>query len=366
MKLKLYQDIVEELLEENAESEIADAICNEAYFALSPLEREKVGEDIRKGTKPSDAYRKAVLSHMDEGAKEDFASVQVGFGFEEVKALDPASYLNDPYYQRVGSSFKGKRVLGSWVMEMKHYEPYECFVYDEVKESSLIPSVTYSPIGFFEKAFPYPALSQGDRVYMSLIPHEMNTMAQAIKKAKGNVCTMGLGMGYFAFMASQKDEVSSLTILERDPNVIKLFKEFFLPLFDHPEKIKILRVEDALEYVSEKPFDYLFADLHHDAVDGLPLYISLLKKEGLSKETDVWIEKAILTYFRRHVIALIEEAVSGYGDEDYKAYSDYSSRLLCSLYFHLKNVVIETEDDLNRLLSDASLKAIVKDLKLVE
>ncbi len=365
MKVTCDSEILEEIIETMDESEIADQIVNEAYFVLSEEERLSVGIAIRKGTKPSDAYRKAVLSHMDEDAKEDFAAVQVGFGLEDIRELNPEDYRKDPYYEKVTASFHGKKVLGDWVLENKTYAPYELFVFDEVKPSSLIPSVTYSPLGFFKEAFPYPSLSQKGRVYMSLIPHEMNTMREAANKAEGNVLTMGLGMGYFAFMASRKKEVTSLTILERDERVISLFEQVFLPLFDFPEKIRILRIDDALTFESKAPYDYLFADLHHDAEDGLPLYISLLKKDGLAKETDVWIEKAILTYFRRHVTALLEEEASGYTDEDYRSFEDESSRLLCSLHFHLKNVVLQSEEDIEKLLSDESLRRIAREIKLL-
>jgi len=364
MKLNLPNESLEEVLLTQNESEIADAIINEAYFVLDENERNRVKEYIHKGMKPSDAYRKVVLSHLDEDAKEDYASVQVGFGFEEITPLDPKEYTSNPYYQKVMGSFKGKKKIGPWLLEVKRYEPYELFVYDEVRPSPLINNVEYSPLGYFEDGFDYPALSKSGRVYMSLIPHEFHTMEQAIKEAKGNVVTLGLGMGYFAFMASNKEEVASVTILERDDAVISLFKEVFLPLFDRKEKIHILRVNDALTYVPKEPFDYAFADIHHDAVDGLIPYISLLKNKDLSKEMSVWIERAILTYFRRHVVALLEEESQGYGDEAYQEYDDDSTRALCSLHFHLKNVTLNSEDDLIALLDSENLRKIAQEMKL--
>ena len=135
-----------------------------------------------------------------------------------------------------------------------------------------------------------------------------------------------------------------------------------MPLFDHPEKIEIVRVDDALTYQPKEVFDYAFADLHHDATDGLPLYLNLVKKE-LAKETDVWIEEAILTYLRRHVVALLEEEANGYDDSDYKDPKDESEKLLSRLHFHLKNVVIDSRESLDHLLSDESLRKIAKDLK---
>ena len=364
MKLSLPTDLLEDVLQVEEESELADAILNEAYFAFSDEELSQARRFNEKGASPSDAYKKVLIPLLDDEGKEALAAVQVGYGLEEISPLDPYQYQADPYYQKVCKVMSKKTVIGPWTLEMKRYRPYELFVYDEVKVSPSSPFACYSPLGFFKDAFPYPALSLKGTTYMSLIPHEMNTMAEAIAKAKGNVCTMGLGMGYFAFMATEKEEVTSLTVLERDENVISLFKKVFLPLFSHPEKVHIVRVEDALDYVVKEPFDYLFADLHHDATDGLPLYIRILRKEGFAKEIDVWIEKAILSYFRRYVIALIEEESNGSSDKDYQAKETEGDRVLSALHFHLKNYELKTEEQLVSLLSDDTLKSIAATMKI--
>lgn len=363
MKITLPPDLLDELFETNEESEVADALINEGYFALSDEELLAVPKALQKGLEPSDAYKKALLPLLDEGGKEALARVQVGYGLDEIKPLTAQDYRENPYYQRVCSKISKKMKIGAWTLEMKNYRSFELFVYADVLPSYATPFASYSPLGYFPGGFPYPALSQNGTTYMSLIPHEINTMKEPISRAKGSVCTMGLGMGYFAFMASQKEEVSSVTVLERDEAVISLFRSFFLPLFDHPEKIRIVKVQDALEYIPEEPFDYLFADLHHDATDGLPLYISLLKKEGLAEKMDVWIEGAILAYLRRYLIALMEEESDGSSDKDYQSEETFPDHLFKALHFHLKNYEVSDLDSLLYLLSDAQLKAIVKEMK---
>ncbi|MBQ7242640.1 MAG: hypothetical protein IJS52_00300 [Bacilli bacterium] len=362
MKITLTPDILDELLAVNEEAETADYILNEGYFALSEEELSIAVKAMGKGETPSSAYRRALLPLLDQEAKEMLASVQVGYGLDEIKALDAGFYQGNPYYQKVCSIVNKKTKIGDWALEMKSYMPYQLFVYDEVLPSC--PYASYSPIGFFKGAFPYPALSQKGTTYMSLIPHEINTMAEPIQKAHGRVLTMGLGMGYFAFMASRKDEVASVTVLERDPSVVSLFKKAFLPLFDHPEKVEILLLEDALLFEAKEPYDYLFADLHHDATDGLPLYIRLLRKKDLAKEVDVWIEKAILEYMRRHVIALIGEESDGSSDAEYESVETFSDSLLRALHFHLKNYELSNQEQLAHLLSDETLRSIAETLKI--
>ena len=355
MKISINPDILDELLTLNEESQWADDFLNAHYFALSDEELSLIKE---KG------LRKVILARLDEDEKHAYAAVQVGYGLEDIAALDPKVYQENPYYVRVMKTFDQDERIGKWVLEKKEYRAYEPFVYDEVRPSPDCPYIRYSPVGYFEKPFPYPALSQKQRTYMSLIPHEIETMKEAIEKAKGNVLTMGLGMGYFAFMASQKEEVTSVTILERDEAVLSLFKKHFLPLFDFPKKIRLLQVKDALEYKAPKPFDYLFADLHHDAEDGLPMYLKLLKRKDLAKEMDVWIEKALLHYLRRHLIVLLEEESQGYTDEDYKQEESFSDKLVNALHFHLKNYVLAKEEDLEKLLKDETLKEIASTLKI--
>ena len=360
MKLSLSPEMLDELYEAEYDAESADAIVNDVYLALDEGERKALSQakDV------SMALRKIALSRMDEEGKEAFASVQVGFGLDDVRELDPKPYLEDPYYQAVTKAMKKPLAKGKWRLEQKEYLPYEIFVHDEVTPSPVAPFLTYSPLGYFRESFPYPALVEKDRTYMSLIPHEMETMKEAIAKARGEVATYGLGMGYFAFMASRKEEVASVTVLERDPDVIDIFRAFFLPLFPHPEKIHIIQA-DALAYVPKKRFDYLFVDLYHDATDGLPMYLALKTKKGLAQETDYWIEKALLEYMRRHLTALMQEEADGYDDSDYKARPDFTSALLSSLHFHLKQVEIREDKDVFALLSDDNLKAIASTMKFM-
>lgn len=359
MKITLPIEEIEELLENEADAETADEIINGVYLAFDEKERAKVA--ATPGEK-SLAYRKVAISCLDEEGLEAFAAVQSGFGLDFIAPLNGREYASNPYYVKVCKKVREQMKLGDWVLEMKTYQPYELFVYDEVRPSPNDTRVSFSPLGFFAEPFPYPALSYKGTTYMSLIPHEINTMADPIKKAHGHVLTMGLGMGYFAYMASQKEEVLDVTILERDPNAIKLFERVFLPLFDHPEKIHITRVIDAITYSPSREYDYCFVDLHHDAIDGLPHYLALAKRHE-AKQTDFWIEKAILTYFRRHLIALIEEEVNGYQDEDYQKPQGFSENVMARLHFHLKNYEVHARSELDHLLSDDSLRRIAVEMK---
>jgi hypothetical protein len=88
---------------------------------------------------------------------------------------------------------------------------------------------------------PYPAavLWQGDEVWMLDAPSESFTIDPYALKAKGNVLTFGLGIGYFTFMALLNPAVQSVTIVEKSASVIAMFKDYILPQFPQRDKVKI-------------------------------------------------------------------------------------------------------------------------------
>ena len=141
---------------------------------------------------------------------------------------------------------------------------------------------------------------------MTVTPNEIETMREPIAKCRGKVLTLGLGLGYFAFHASEKPEVERVVVIERSRDVIDIFKTYLLPQFPNGDKIEIVEA-DAFVYMEEKMphegFDYVFCDLWHDASDGLEMYRKLKRYEILSPNTqfDYWIEPSLLSLLR-HIV----------------------------------------------------------------
>ena len=157
---------------------------------------------------------------------------------------------------------------------------------------------------------PYVAtyLWQGDKVWMLDAPSEANTMDPYAHKAHGNVCTFGLGIGYFSFMAMLNPNVKSITVIERSPAVISMFKKYLLPQF--PTTIPITIIEgDAFDYFTDtyiNDFDYVFVDIWQSNDDGFLLIERLLSQYYPDfQKVDFWIESScfeflsalIFTYF---------------------------------------------------------------------
>lgn len=126
-------------------------------------------------------------------------------------------------------------------------------------------------------------------------------MKEAVDQAFGNVLTFGLGLGYYAYMLSEKDNVESITVVDINENVIDLFTKYVLPQFNNAGKIKIIKA-DAFEYaqkhMSKGKYDFVFTDLWHDVSDGIVMYLKMKKYEKQSPNTafTYWIEKSMLCY----------------------------------------------------------------------
>mgnify|MGYP004628899591 FL=1 len=130
---------------------------------------------------------------------------------------------------------------------------------------------------------------------MLITPNEIETMSESISEAYGNVLTYGLGLGYYQYMISNKDNVKSITIIEKDQNIIDLFTKYILPQYKYKNKIKIIN-EDALKYKYNNEYDYVFVDIWHDPSDGIELYTKMKQLEKPNIKYSYWIEKTIKNY----------------------------------------------------------------------
>ncbi len=235
-------------------------------------------------------------------------------------------FANNPYLTNI--DFPSKEV-GNSKFEIKSYEPYEAFVCDDFiinREGRILPQ-----IGFFEDEYFFPTVTEGGRIWMSVTPQEILTIEPAVKRAHGKVLTYGLGLGYFAYMAAIKPEVTSVTVVDCNPDIISIFEEHVLPQFgrvrrsgdagggvgneagggvgnstdsldlDCAGKITIVD-SDAFDYaehlMQKEQFDFVYGDIWHDVGDGFDLYQRMKSYEHKlpNAEFMYWIEPTIKCY----------------------------------------------------------------------
>lgn len=212
-----------------------------------------------------------------------------------VRILDAEKYKNDPYYKNI----KIDNVKdGDWEYKLESYPAFRGVICDDMELCD--DFVEVPPLGFFTEEFHFPAVLEGGNEWMTLTPVDLDTSREAIEAAHGRVVTFGLGLGYYAYMCSEKPEVEEITVIERSPDVIRLFKKYILPQFSHPEKVRVIE-SDAFRYAEfDMPgerYDVAFVDTWRDASDGLPMYERMKPLEKLSPDTKFlyWIERFIIS-----------------------------------------------------------------------
>lgn len=352
------KEYLKAVLEKSHESEYADAIFNAYLSSDVPM----LGKANEGG--PLDWLKQAIgeenIPLLDSLSEKGY--------FDHIRLLKEGDYSSNPYYQLL-KKVKPTHSKVSFLMDS--YLPKQLFLSDE---RLLFPNDHFADapaIGYFAEGFSFPALIEDGKTWMSLIPHEISTMDEAINKAHGKVITYGLGLGYYAFMASEKKEVEEVSIVEFDPKIISYFRANLLPLFPHREKIKIVE-GDALSFTKKMKagtYDFLFADLWHNEEDGLKLYLPLKRFEGAARENHYWIETSILVYLRRHLLELMDEESSPEYDPSIyidKKGESYGDALINALHRHYENKIIKGEGNIRELLSDSSLKRLAAELRLPE
>lgn len=261
---------------------------------LSKHPRAVTGEDVREMGMGEEGYRLllAALLGLDLDRRADYALYRACFG-EMVRRLDPAPYEQDAYRRAVGSV---RGAEGGFSLGMEEILPMELFVRDDMvrlADGHVVPR-----LGWFDRAYAYPALREDGRIWMTVTPNEVNTIRPAAERSRGRVLCCGLGLGYYAFHALLNPAVSEVTVAELDGGLIRLFDRLLRPRFPHADRLRIVQA-DAFDFVRDMPdgrYDTVFVDLWHDAGDGVPLYRRMKALERPGVRFLYWIEDTMKFY----------------------------------------------------------------------
>ena len=239
---------------------------------------------------------------------------------DSIRLLNANKYRQNPYYKNV----KIENIKdGDWELRLESYEPYRAVVCDDMIVKKDLYEVI--PLGFFTERFDFPAVLEGGNEWMTLTPVDLDTCEEAIAAARGKVVTFGLGLGYYAYMVARKSEVDSITVIEKSPDVIRLFKKHIFPYFENKEKLRIINA-DAFEYAEkqmpDEKYDYAFVDTWRDASDGAPMYEKMRALEHLSPDTEFsyWIREFIVSRIRSERFArMLDDIDRGIYPESFDA-----------------------------------------------
>lgn len=316
------------------------------------LANKKEIELLKKSSSCSekDILLSKIVDYLDiDMSFEDNEEIFERYIASSISEVDINKYQNNPYYRNIKiCNIKDK----DFELIYDHYQAYEIFPYLDMDVDSNYHEI--NSLGYFKEDFPFIALNYQGVTWMSITPNEIETMSKALEAIKGSVTVFGLGLGYFAYMALLKEEVKKVIIIEKDPNIVALFKKHLLPQFPNTHKLQII-LDDALNYLSKDlSSDYAFIDLWHEPNDGIPLFLKFKKAEKKQSKCKFlyWLESSFYLFLRRCFIALLEEQLNGFKDHNYKKAETINDEIINQYYFKTKNLVISNKAQLSELLSN--------------
>lgn len=268
--------------------------------------------------------------------------------------LSTAAFLETPYQKNIhlDSIVDENITLEKVIIPNNELFNVDTIQYDPNKE--LNDSMVLRAL---DETYEATVLSIDDDVWMLDIYSEANTIDPYALKAKGNVITFGLGIGYFVYMALLNEKVNTITIVENNPIIIDLFNKHLLPQFPQQEKISIV-LGDALEYFNQETlskYDYCFVDVYQSSDDGLIMMEQLLKRYLPEYEsTDFWIENSILEIMNALLVIYFEMVLS---NQKIKHSDPQFNHLLKKIdcYFSKIDQTLETVEQIKAYMYDNKL-----------
>lgn len=264
---------------------------------------------------------------------------------------DPAVLMTNPYYQDIKlnnassptAKYEENIIKKRTLMPMGFHKPIGKYLFH------------YHPIGYYETDIRLPTLIEGDAVWMSPVISEIDSMSDGISKGRGKCLTMGLGIGVLLYLWLLKDDVESVTVVELNQDIIKLFETYIKPQFKTDKRLEIIH-GNAFDYYNEEflhQFDYVYVDFWESTEDGLDHYTRLMEKDLTLENIDYWVEDSMLCDLK-YIVALYLNAVyQGKSitsfiaalDQDAMKYAKKTNR-----YFKENTDIITTEAELLALI----------------
>ena len=279
---------------------------------------------------------------------------------EEGRVFHLGELEENPYLKNV---HLGEHSLGRFTLTKGTYGKYQLLQYNEPE--ILTGGIGINRLAVIDHDFTYPCIRENDDTWMGVTPNEIFTMDRVVNEVKGNVLTLGLGLGYFAYMAAIKDDVSHVTVVEREPEVIELFNKYILPEFGCADKITVVQA-DAIEYMKELEdgeYDYCFADIWISNTDASS-YIKLKKacRNFRKMQMRYWIENSILFSLVPYVVIdMVEAGYKHLGQEapDVQVASEEEQFKQKTIKELLKDVNIERPQQLMWYADQRNLKNLI-------
>ncbi len=278
----------------DADERIMGAISRFLNLCPDAITGDMLKEMCRGGLSAAEAYALLLCASIDADTETERLMLRdSGRIFFE---SDAGLYEKESYLAKVPVPETEDKNAALSIVTIKPFEAFPCGEVRAFSDGAVLPQISW-----FAREARFPALLLDGRLYMSIVPNEILTIAPEAARARGRVLTLGLGMGYFIFKALENPAVETVTCVERDERVIRLFCSHIRPHLPRPEALTILQGDAFLlapRLYAEENFDFVFADLWHDAQDGPEMYLRLkqMELEAPGRIYSYWIENTLKYY----------------------------------------------------------------------
>lgn len=266
--------------------------------------------------------------------------------------IHTADFRNNPYYKNihldkiVSSSFSYEKVL----IEKNLLFNYDSIIDDEEKELK-----DYMKLRALDEDLEMIYLFEENEGWMMCSPSEASTNDPYAAKARGNVLTFGLGIGYFVYMAILNPNVDSVTVIEKSEDVIALFSQI-VKQFPQNKEMRIIQ-GDAFDYFNEdflSAYDYIYVDIYKSSDDGREIITDLLAEYLPPHEKiDFWIENSCLNPIRTLILMHYDELLNNKTLAVNSEYEEIMEKV--RYYFSLIDITIEDVNSLKNMMYDKHL-----------
>jgi hypothetical protein len=180
------------------------------------------------------------------------------------------------------------------------------------------------------------ALLRGSETWMSMTPFEIESQEIGVRLSRGHVLICGLGIGWSAMTCALREDVTEVTVVERDPEVIALFAALGVADQLPPaarQKIRIVE-GDAFAFRPSSRVDLLMPDIWHPLVsDGRVQEVQRMQANVGAAAVYFWGQEMEIARHARAAGRAIDDAGVAATIADFglpligPAFADYSSKV---------------------------------------
>lgn len=292
-------------------------------------------------------YEKQYITpEIEQEIEQAYQTLGLGFKLKRSKEeLYAISYNRDISLANVKNVYLAQQLIPKYQLQAMDYSHIDNYL------------LQYVELGYYEEDIYLPQIKDKGDIWMTPSMTEYNTMQKSIKSANGHILTFGLGLGFYQYLCLCREEVTELTVVEKNPRIIHLFKTAILPQFKTNKPIHIIQGDIADYYTQEfvNQFNHVFVDIWFNNEDGYLIYMGLLARQLIHPHIDYWVEDSFLMTTKYAIATYLIHREQGTLNECLRRPSkDLPSCLFKGIHTAFGQVpdILSTESDILKYIHD--------------